>query len=52
MPVPKTDKKKSVLQIEEAYDMAKVFNADLCAQQQPISTLCEKYLNLKYTKRP
>ena len=32
MPVPKPDKKKTVLQISEAYDMPKVFNAELCAQ--------------------
>ena len=29
----KSDKKKAVLQITEAYDMAKVFNAQLSAQQ-------------------
>ena len=52
MPVEKPDKKKTVLQITEAYDMAKVFNAQLSAQQQPITLLCEKYLNLNFKKRP
>ena len=50
--VDKTEKKKAVLQIAEAYDMAKVFNAQISAQQQPIGLLCEKYLNLNLKKRP
>jgi hypothetical protein len=35
-----------------AFDIAKIFNATNAAQQQPLATLCEKYLNLNYKKRP
>jgi len=37
---------------EKAFDIAKIFNATDSSQQQPMSTLCEKYLNLNYKKRP
>ncbi len=33
-------------------DVAKIFNRTSADQQAPISALCEKYLNLRYSKRP
>lgn len=33
-------------------DVAKLFNSSPTEQQVPISTLCEKYLNLSYARRP
>ena len=36
----------------ECFDVAKIFNANNAAQQQPLSILCDKYLNLSYKKRP
>jgi len=40
------------LQLKECYDMAKIFNGPEQLQQRSITSLCETFLNLKFSKRP
>lgn len=54
-PSPVKSKKQSAfgkLQLQEAYDMAKLFNGPGQTEQRSIVSLCEDFLNLNMKKRP